>query len=85
MDNQTITIDGIAYDMTQFSDEVKRSVAVYRVISEQMGGQRLELLKSEVTLNHVGNEITTKVKAELAAKAEAAANDAPAADETQAA
>ena len=74
---RTITLDGISYDVTQFSQGVQQAVMIYNKFSAQLQYQQLEVMKTQAAISQVGNQISEAVQKELAAKKAAApaAND----------
>ncbi len=80
---RTITLDGISYDVAQFSEQVQQGVAVYNAIAAQLQGEQLAVIKSQAALQTLGSQLAQAVRKELDEKkaaAEATAADAPAAD-----
>lgn len=72
---RSITIDGIAYDLSQFSQGVQQAVGIYNVFNADLQKAQLEVIKSQAALQSVGAQISEAVKKELAERAAAAAND----------
>lgn len=79
--NRTITLDGIAYDLNQFSEGVQQAVGIYNAIQADLNKSQLEVIKCQAAAQNIGTQISEAVRKELAAKKEAA----PAAEETPAA
>jgi len=86
---RTINLDGISYDVDQFSQGVQQAVMIYNKFAGQLQDQQLEVMKTQAALQQVGNQITEAVKKELdekKKKAEAAngedKEEAAAEDET---
>jgi hypothetical protein len=75
---RTITLDGIAYDIAQFSEGVQQAVSIYNAIQADLGKHQLEVIKCQAALQNVGAQISGAVKKELEEK-KAAAEAAPAA------
>ena len=80
---RTISIDGVTYDVTQFSKGIQQAVMMYNTFSGQLQVQQLEVIKTQAALQQVGNQITEAVKVELAEK-EAASEAATAASKVAA-
>lgn len=74
---RTINLDGISYDVEQFSQGVQQAVMIYNKFAGQLQDQQLEVMKTQAALQQVGNQITEAVQKELEAKKEA---DAPVED-----
>lgn len=74
--NNSITLDGISYDVNQFSQGVQQAVGIYNQFQADLQKAQLEVIKSQAALQSVGGQIAEAVKKELAEKAAAAANDA---------
>jgi hypothetical protein len=72
MENQSITVDGISYDLAQFTDEVKAAVGVYNAINLDLQKAQVEVLKGQAALQTIGTQIATAVRKELDAKKSAA-------------
>ena len=90
-ENRTITLDGISYDIAQFSQGVQSAVGIYNAINADLQKEQLAVLKTQAALQSIGAQIADAVKKELAEKQAAAlsadgadvvpaANDAPAAE-----
>ena len=79
---RSITIDGISYDVAQFSPEVQQAVGIYNTFSADLQKAQLDVIKCQAALQNVGSQISAAVKAELEKKAAdaAAAATAPAAE-----
>ena len=69
----SITLDGISYDVTQFSQGVQQAVAIYNQFQVDLQKAQLEVIKSQSAMQTVGAQIGEAVKRELAEKAEKAA------------
>ena len=70
---RTINLDGISYDVAQFTPGVQQAVMIYNKFAVQLQDQQLEVMKTQAAMQQVGNQITEAVKTELASKQ--AAND----------
>jgi len=70
--NNTITIDGISYDVTQFTQGVQTAVGVYNTFNADLQREQLAAMKTQAAMQAIGNQIAEAVKKELAEKAEAA-------------
>lgn len=69
----TINLDGISYNVDQFTKGVQQAVLIYNKFSVQLQDQQLEVMKTQAALQQVGQQITEAVKKELEEKkAEAA-------------
>ena len=80
---RTITLDGIAYDLAQFTDGIQQAVNVYNAINADLGKHQLEVVKCQAALQNIGGQISAAVKKELddkKAAAEKAAAELPAND-----
>lgn len=66
---RSITIDGISYDVAQFSQEVQQAVVIYNTIAADLQKSQLEVIKCQAALQTVGGQISQAVKAELDKKA----------------
>jgi hypothetical protein len=73
---RTINLDGISYDVSQFSQGVQQAVAIYNKFNGQLQDQQLEVMKTQAAIQQVGAQITEAVKKELAEKQAAAAQSA---------
>lgn len=67
---QTITVDGVQYDLTLFSDEVKKLIAIHQNWEQKVVDARLEVARSEAAVRDLTRELINKIKTELAANAE---------------
>lgn len=77
---RSITVDGISYDLAQFSDAVKQAVAVYNKFQADLQEAQLEVIKSQSAMQTIGTQIADAVKKELAEKAAAATTADPTAE-----
>lgn len=73
-----MTIDGVEYDVAQFSQAIQQAVAIYNTFQVDLQKQQLEVLKTQAALQNIGAQIIAAVKAELDPKTEATP-EAPAA------
>ena len=76
---RSITVDGISYDVAQFSPEVQQAVGIYNTFSADLQKAQLDVIKCQAALQNVGSQISAAVKAELEKKAADATPAAPAA------
>lgn len=76
---RSITVDGISYDVAQFSPEVQQAVGIYNTFSADLQKAQLDVIKCQAALQNVGSQISAAVKAELEKKAADAAAATPAA------
>ena len=73
MDPRSINIDGISYDVNQFSQGVQQAVGIYNVFQADLQKAQLEVIKAQAAMQSVSSQIVEAVKRELAEKATAAA------------
>ena len=66
---QTITIDEVQYQSTDFSPAVQQAVEIYNIFQADLQKAQLEVIKSQAALQSVGAQIADSVKKELAEKA----------------
>jgi gas vesicle protein len=64
----TINLDGISYNVDQFSKGVQQAVLIYNKFTAQLQDQQLEVMKTQAALQQVGQQITEAVKKELEEK-----------------
>jgi Skp family chaperone for outer membrane proteins len=74
MDSPNITIDGVTYAVSQFSQPVQQAIGIYNAFQGDLTKAQLEVLKVQAALQHCGTQINEAAKRELAALA--AVNDA---------
>lgn len=77
MEKQTMTIDGVQYEIEQFSQAVQQAVGIYNAFQADLQKQQLEVLKTQSALQNIGAQIVAAVKKEL--EENKAAEEAPAA------
>lgn len=65
---RTITLDGIRYDVEQFSEGVQQAVSIYNTFSAQLQVEQLAVLKTQSALQGLGVQITAAVRKELEEK-----------------
>lgn len=75
----TFTLDGISYDVTQFSPGVQQAIGIYHKINMDLAAERLAVLKSESALQLIGKQIADAANRELEEKKKAATGEADAA------
>lgn len=74
---RSITLDGISYDVAQFSEQVQQAVSIYNTFTADLQKSQLDVIKCQAALETVGKQIAGAVRAELEKKAaEATAADA---------
>lgn len=69
---RTITLDGISYDVAQFSQGVQSAIAVYNQFQADLQREQLAVMKTQGALQTIGAQIGEAVKKELAEKQAAA-------------
>lgn len=69
---RTITLDGISYDVGQFSEQVQQGVAIYNTIAAQLQGEQLAVIKSQAALQTLSAQLAQAVRKELDEKKAAA-------------
>jgi hypothetical protein len=72
MEPRTLTLDGISYDVAQFSPGVQQAVAIHTKFSNQLADEQLAVLKTQSALQVLTTQISEQVQKELAEKKEAA-------------
>jgi hypothetical protein len=70
---RTFTLDGISYDVEQFSPGVQQAIGIYHHFNNQLSVERLAVIKTEAALASVGKQIAEAASKELEAKRQAAA------------
>ncbi len=65
---KTINLDGVAYDVAQFSPGVQQAILIYNKFTGQLQDQQLEVMKTQAAIQQVGSQITEAVQKELEAK-----------------
>jgi hypothetical protein len=70
---KTLTLDGVSYEVAQFSDGIQSAVNIYNAFAADLQKAQLEVVKCQSAMQSVGAQISTAVKAELEAKAAPAA------------
>lgn len=73
---RTLTLDGISYDVAQFSEGVQQAVGIYNAIQAQLQTEQLAVIKSQAALQSLAGQITTAVRKELDEKKAAAEGEA---------
>lgn len=80
---RTLTLDGVSYDVAQFSQPVQQAVGIYNIFSADLQKAQLEVVKLQSAMQHISSQIGEAVKKELEEKkaaAEAAAAEVVAAE-----
>lgn len=70
---QTITLDGQAYELAQFSPAVQQAVGIYNAIGADLQKAQLDVVKCQSAMQSISAQIGETVKKELADKAAAEA------------
>lgn len=78
MDPKTITLDGISYDVAQFSDAVRQAVDVYNAFAADLQREQMAVVKTQSAMQGLGAQIAAAVRKELEEKKAAAAPSAEA-------
>lgn len=65
---RTITLDGISYDVGQFTQGVQHAIGIYNGFNADLQKEQMAVMKSQAAMQTVGQQIAEAVKAELAAK-----------------
>lgn len=65
---RTITLDGISYDVGQFSQGVQNAITIYNGFNADLQKEQMAVMKTQAAMQTVGAQIAEAVKAELAAK-----------------
>lgn len=68
MEPRNITIDGISYDVSQFSQGVQQAVAIYNSVQADLAKAQYEAIKSQAALQQIGSQISEAVQKELEEK-----------------
>jgi hypothetical protein len=74
---QTITLDGQAYPLDQFSPAVQQAVGIYNAIGADLQKAQLDVVKCQSAMQSISAQIGETVKKELADKAAAETAAAP--------
>lgn len=70
---QTLTIDGVNHEVTNFSPAIQQAVGIYNTFQADLQKAQMEVVKVQAALQSIGNQISEAVKAELEAGKEAVA------------
>ena len=70
---QTLTIDGVNHEVTNFSAGIQQAVGIYNTFQADLQKAQLEVVKVQAALQSIGNQISEAVKAELEAGKEVVA------------
>lgn len=65
MEPQTITLDGVQYQLDSFSDEVKHLVGIYNIWQKEAQELRLKLVKDEFALAELNRKLVSKLQEEI--------------------
>jgi len=63
---RTITLDGISYDIAQFSQGVQSAVGIYNALQADLQKEQLAVIKTQAAMQGIGAQIGEAVKKELA-------------------
>ena len=69
---KTLTLDGVSYEVAQFSEGVQSAVNIYNTFAADLQKAQLEVVKCQSAMQSVGQQISAAVKKELEEKATAA-------------
>lgn len=67
----TLTLDGVTYNVTEFSQQIQSAVTVYNTFNAELQKEQLAAMKTQAALQTIGAQISEAVRKELAAKAAA--------------
>ena len=70
---QTLTIDGVNHEVTNFSPAIQQAVGIYNTFQADLQKAQMEVVKVQAAVQSIGNQISEAVKAELEAGKEAVA------------
>lgn len=62
----TLTIDGVAYELSNFSEGIQNAAQLLRTLQVQQHEAQIEVMKCTVSVQHVSEQIRNALKAELA-------------------
>lgn len=66
---QTINLDGVNYEVTQFSPAVQQAVAIHQRFVTELQDANVEVIKLKAALTTIINQLSDAVKKELADQA----------------
>lgn len=66
---KTLTLDGVSYEVAQFSEGVQSAVNIYNAFAADLQKSQLEVVKCQSAMQSVGQQISAAVKKELEEKA----------------
>lgn len=73
----TITLDGVTYNVADFSQTVQQAINIYNSFTTDLNKLQLEVVKHQAAIQSVSTQIAEAIRKELAVKqAAVAANDA---------
>jgi hypothetical protein len=58
----TVTIDGITYNTSDFSEDIQRAIQIYNSIQADFAKEQLAVIKSQAALQAIGTQISEAVK-----------------------
>lgn len=64
---QTLTLDGVTYDVNRFSQPVQQAVGIYNTFNAQLQTEQLAVIKTQAALQSVAAQIAEAIKKELTA------------------
>lgn len=62
---RTITLDGVSYDVDQFTQGVQNAIAVYNGFNADLQREQLAAMKTQAAMQTIGGQIAEAVKKEL--------------------
>lgn len=71
MDQRTITLDGVTYEVASFSEGVQQAVTIYNTFSAELQKEQLAVVKTQAAIQNVGNQLAAAIRKELDDKAAA--------------
>lgn len=63
----TITIDGVAHEVSRFSATVQQAVGIYNAFQIDLQSEQLKVIKTQAALQNILAQISEAVKKELVA------------------
>lgn len=64
----TITLDGVTYNVADFSQSVQQAITIYNSFTADLNKVQLEVVKHQAAIQNIGTQIAEAIKKELLVK-----------------
>lgn len=73
MEQRTITLDGVTYEVASFSEGVQQAVTIYNTFTADLQKEQLAVVKTQAAIQNIGAQLAAAIRKELDDRAKAEA------------